>query len=268
MLFHNHLSSIAFSFGPLSIRWYGIGFAVAFLLGEWSVRKMLEWENFSKFDTSRLMISALVGTVIGARIFHCIFYDPGYYLANPWKIFAVWEGGLASHGGVIGLILGLAFASQRMPKGSLIMLLDRITIAAAFGGAIVRLANFANSEILGIPTGGAFGVVFDAVDQVARHPVQLYEAATYFLLSVFLLGLFFWSNVRSRRGVLTGIFMIGIFAARLMLEPFKMPQASFEAGYWASVGQSLSIPFVLFGFALVVRSWKKNDKSPLHTQSA
>jgi hypothetical protein len=120
---------------------------------------------------------------------------------------------------------------------------------------------------LGIPTDGTFGIVFDAIDQVARHPVQLYEAAAYFLISALLLGLFLWSDVRSRRGFLTGIFMINVFAARLLLEPFKLPQASFEAGYWLSVGQVLSIPFVLFGFALVVRSWSKNKKSPPYTQS-
>lgn len=218
---------------------------------------MLEREHLPQEDTSKLMISALIGAVMGARIFHCVFYDPAYYLANPLRIFAVWEGGLASHGGVIGLIIGLWFTSRKLPKGSLIMFLDRITIAAAFGGVIVRFANFANSEILGIPTVGAFGVVFEAVDQIARHPVQLYEAAAYLYLSGLLLVLYRWTDVRSRQGLLTGVFMIGIFSARLLLEPFKMTQASFEAGNWASVGQMLSIPFVVLGIALVIRSWKK-----------
>lgn len=218
---------------------------------------MLEREYFPQLDTSKLMTWALLGTVLGARIFHCVFYDPAYYLANPLKILAVWEGGLASHGGVVGLFIGLHFASRKLPKGVLIMLLDRTTIAAAFGGAIIRFANYANSEILGIPTTGAFGVVFDAVDQIARHPVQLYEAASYLLLSGVLLGLYRWTDARSKRGLLSGIFMVGIFSARLLLEPLKMPQASFEAGYWASIGQTLSIPFVVLGLTLIFASWKQ-----------
>ncbi len=206
-------------------------------------------------------MSALIGTVIGARIVHCLFYDPTYYLANPLKVFAVWEGGLASHGGVVGLIIGLGLATRNLTRASLMILLDRVTISAAFGGAIVRVANFANSEILGIPTARNFGVVFEAVDQIARHPVQLYEAAAYLYLSGLLLVLYLWTDVRSRQGLLTGVFMIGIFSARLLLEPFKMPQASFEAGNWASVGQMLSIPFVVLGIALVIRSWKKKMKT-------
>jgi len=260
MQIHNHLSPIAFSLGPLIIRWYGIGFALAFLLGEWSVRKMLAREQLPQVDTSKLMMSALIGTVIGARIVHCIFYDPTYYLANPLKVFAVWEGGLASHGGVVGLIIGLGLATRNLPSGSLVILLDRVTISAAFGGAIVRIANFANSEILGIPTAGNFGVVFDAVDQIARHPVQIYEAAAYFALATILFLLYQRTDARSRSGMLTGVFMVGIFSARLLLEPFKVQQATYEAGYWASVGQSLSIPFVIIGLTLVARGSLRERK--------
>lgn len=261
MLIHNHLSPIAFSIGPVSIRWYGIAFAVAFLLGEWSIRKMLEWEHFTPIDTGILMVITLIGTIIGARIFHCAFYDPNYYMAHPLKLFFIWEGGLASHGGALGLILALKYSSRKFIKGSLLLLLDRTTIAAAFGGCLIRLANYANSEILGIPTGRNFGVVFDAVDQVARYPVQLYEASAYLSLSILLLGLYFWTNARTRCGFMTGIFMIGVFAARIFLEPLKMPQASYEVGYWASVGQSLSVPFIVFGLTLVAQSLTKNGRS-------
>jgi prolipoprotein diacylglyceryltransferase len=128
-----------------------------------------------------------------------------------------------------------------------------VTISAAFGGAIVRVANFANSEILGIPTARNFGVVFDAVDQIARHPVQLYEAAAYLALTVLLFMFYQRTDARSRRGLLTGVFMVGIFSTRLLLEPCKVQQATYEAGYWASVGQSLSIPFVIIGLTLVAR---------------
>lgn len=231
MPLHNSLSPIAFSIGSLSIRWYGLGFALAFLMGEWVVRTMLVREKLAQIDTSRLVVYALFGTVLGARLVHCVFYDPSYYLDHPWKIFAVWEGGLASHGGVIGLVLGLAIATRGLPAGMLMLLLDRVTVSAAFGGAIVRLANFANSEILGIPTTSAFGIVFDAVDPVARHPVQLYEAGAYLVLAASLLALYLWTSARLRRGLLTGVFLVGIFSARLLLEPFKVPQAAYESGY-------------------------------------
>ena len=254
MPFHNSLSPIAFAVGPLSVRWYGLGFAFAFLAGEWLVRTMLVREKLATIDTGRLVLFALLGTVVGARLLHCAFYDPVYYLDHPWKILAVWEGGLASHGGVLGLVLGLAVALRGQPAGTLTLLLDRITVPAALGGAIVRLANFANSEIVGIPTNSAFGIVFDAVDTVARHPVQLYEAAAYLVLGAGLLALYGWTSVRLRRGLLTGLFLVGIFSARLMLEPFKVAQAAYESGYWVSVGQSLSIPFLLVGLVLVARA--------------
>jgi len=255
MLLHNSLSPIAFSLGPLSIRWYGLGFAFSFLLGEWLVRKMLEREKLPAMDTGRLVTYALFGTVLGARLVHCLFYDPVYYLVeHPWKILAVWEGGLASHGGVLGLVAAVAIASRAQPPGSLMLLLDRVTIPAALGGAVVRLANFANSEILGIATSGPYGVVFDAVDPIPRHPVQLYEAAAYLLLCAVLAVLYLRTSARLRRGLLTGVFLVGIFSARLLLEPLKVPQAAYETGFWVSVGQSLSIPFLLVGLFMVVRS--------------
>ncbi len=243
--------------GPLSIRWYGLGFAFAFLFGEWAMRKMLAYEKLPPMDTSKLVMGALIGTVLGARLVHCFIYDPAYYLANPLKVLAVWEGGLASHGGVMGLIIGLAFASRDLPRGSLMPLLDRVTIPAALGGAIVRLANYANSEILGVPTHATWGVIFDSVDQIARHPVQLYESAAYLALTGLLLAMYLRKDARCRRGLLTGIFMVGIFSARLLLEPFKLPQAAYESGYWASVGQALSIPFLILGFILIFRSKKQ-----------
>lgn len=257
MTIHNSLSPIAFDIGPLSIRWYGLGFALAFLIGEWAVRKMIQREKLPDVDSSRLLISVLICTVLGARLVHCLVYDPAYYLSHPLKIFAIWEGGLASHGGVVGLIIGLAIASRALPTVSLTLLLDRISIPAAFGGAIVRLGNYANSEILGIPTSGPFGIVFDAVDQIARHPVQLYEGSVYLTLSGILLALYFRTDARSRQGALTGVFLIGVFSARLLLEPLKVPQAAYESGFFASVGQTLSVPFLIYGIYMLIRSSKR-----------
>lgn len=254
MAIHSQLNPIAFTIGPLSVHWYGIAFAATFVFGEWLVRRMLAREGRSDIDTSRLVLYAMVGAVLGARMVHCAFYDPQYYLAKPWKILAVWEGGLASHGGVIGLVLGLVVATRKLATGTLVYLLDRITIPSALGGAVVRLANFINSEILGIPTGGAFGVIFDSIDQIPRHPVQLYEAAAYLVLGTFLFGLYSRSTACTKPGKLTGIFLVGIFSSRLLLESFKVPQAAYEGGNLVSVGQALSVPFIALGLLLNLRS--------------
>ena len=227
---------------------------MSFLCGEWAVRKMLEREGTTGLDTGKLVIYALIGTVIGARLAHCFIYDPSYYLLNPWKILAVWEVGLASHGGVLGLMIGVTLATRGLPKGSLVSILDRATIPAAIGGAIVRLANFANSEILGSPTSSPLGVIFDAVDQLPRHPVQLYESAAYCLLAGILMAMYFWTNARHKPTFLTGVFLLGIFSARLLLEHFKMPQAAYEASYWMSVGQMLSVPFLVLGSIFIVKA--------------
>lgn len=253
MVIHNHLNPIAFAIGPLTIHWYGIAFAGAFIFGEWMVRRMLVWEGRTDIDTSRLVLYAIVGAILGARLVHCAFYDPQYYLANPWKVFSVWEGGLASHGGVVGLAVAMIISTRNLASKTLVFLLDRISIPAAIGGAIIRLANFVNSEILGRPTNGPFGVIFDAVDQIPRHPVQLYEAATYSALGILLYYLYRRTALASRPGALTGIFLMCVFSARLILEIFKVPQASYEAGMLFSVGQALSVPFIGVGLLLIMR---------------
>ena len=261
MLLHNHLSPIAITIGPLSVRWYGLGFAGAFLFGEWLVKLFLEIENLPKIDTGRIFLFALVFTVVGARLAHCLVYDPSYYLSHPLKILAIWEGGLASHGGVVGMFAGLGWATRESPAGTMAVLLDRITIPAAIGGTIVRLGNFANSEILGRPTSSVLGIVFDAVDQVPRHPVQLYEAVAYFFLAGLLLGVYRWTTARSRPGLLLGVFLVGVFSVRVLLESFKMPQAAYESEFLVSVGQSLSIPFIALGVLLVVRAAMRSERS-------
>jgi phosphatidylglycerol---prolipoprotein diacylglyceryl transferase len=252
MVIHSQINPIAFAIGPVTVHWYGVAFAGTFVFGEWLVRRMLLQEGRSDIDTSKLVIYAMVGAIFGARIAHCVFYDPQYYLTNPWKVFAVWEGGLASHGGVIGLVLGLIISTSKLEPGTLAFLLDRITIPASIGGAIVRCANFANSEILGLPTEGPFGVIFDAVDQVPRHPVQLYEAVAYLALGGLLHYLYARTAARWKPGRLTGVFLLGVFSARMLLEGFKVPQAAYETGMLLSVGQMLSFPFLGIGLLLVL----------------
>jgi len=254
-ILHWHFDPIALQLGPLAIRWYGLCWGAAFLLGDLSARRILRAHGRADIDVSGLMTYALFGTILGARLVHCLFYDPAYYLEHPLRILAVWEGGLASHGGAIGLIAGLALGIRRFGAGlPFLTLLDVVAIPSAFGAVLIRVANFLNSEIVGNPTAGDWGVVFESVDAVPRHPVQLYEAAAYLAIFGVLHLLLRRDDALARRGYLTGTFLALVFGARLVIEHWKTPQAAYEAGYALSVGQWLSLPFIALGIALVVRA--------------
>jgi phosphatidylglycerol---prolipoprotein diacylglyceryl transferase len=252
-ILHWNFDPIALSIGSFQLHWYGICWGIAFLAAEFSVRRRLASMEWKDVDVSTLVVYALLGTIVGARLAHCFFYDPAFYLRHPLKILAVWEGGLASHGGALGLMAALAWAVPRHARGlPVLLLLDATTFAAAFGGALVRFANFLNSEIVGNPTSGIWGIVFDRVDSLPRHPVQLYESAAYLLVLLLLRFVARRYDGLHRRGLLTGLFLSLVFGARAVIEFWKTPQASYEAGQWISVGQWLSVPFVLVGIALIV----------------
>ncbi|WP_457443487.1 prolipoprotein diacylglyceryl transferase [Roseateles sp. P5_E4] len=258
LILHWQFDPIAFAIGPLQIHWYGICWAVAFFGAEFSVRRRLAAMGWHDVDVSTLVVWALLGTMLGARLAHCLFYDPASYLSHPLRILAIWEGGMASHGGAVGLVVALCWGLPRYAPGlPLLSLLDATTFAAAFGAALIRTANFLNSEIVGNPTSGRWGVVFSRVDASPRHPVQLYEAVAYLLVLVAL-------RIAARRhaalqkpGCLTGLFLALVFGARAVIETWKTPQAVYEAGAVFSVGQWLSVPFVLLGVVLMIRACSK-----------
>jgi len=261
MVFHWQFDPVAFSLGPLSVRWYGLLFVGAFLCGQWLLSRLFKAERRDPAQAEGLLLYALVGTLIGARLVHCLFYDPAYYLSQPLAILKVWEGGLASHGGALGLLAGLWLGGRRLtPPPHPLWLLDRVAIPAALGGAFVRLANFLNSEIVGRPTSGDWGVVFTAVDALPRHPVQLYEAASCLLVFVILLAAWWRWREATPRGLLFGGFLLLVFSARIVAEAFKQPQAAYEAGWPFTVGQGLSLPFVLAGLVFVVRAWRQRPR--------
>lgn len=248
-----NVDPIAVSIGPLSIYWYGLLFAAAFIVGVQIMGRMFVREGRDKNDLDSLLGFVVIGALVGARLGHCLFYDPTYYLSNPLGILKVWEGGLASHGGVVGILLAV-WAYARTRGYPLLWLLDRIAVPAALGGAFIRVGNFMNSEIVGMPTIVSWAVIFERVDDLPRHPVQLYEAAAY--LSIFAVLVLAWrvEGMRRRQGLLAGLFFTLVFAARFALEFFKTPQAVYEAGYFLSVGQWLSVPCVLAGLWLAVRA--------------
>lgn len=244
-----------FTLGPLQIRWYGLLFIGAFLVGASLLKAMFKTEQRPDINLDNLLYFALFGTIIGARMVHCFIYDPTYYLSDPFAILRIWEGGLASHGGVLGFLLGLWIGNRTLkPSLPYLWLLDRATLPAALGAAFVRFGNFLNSEIVGLPTSGSWGVIFGRIDTIPRHPVQLYESLSYTFIFVALASIYRQQGSATPVGLLFGIFMISIFATRLTLEYVKTPQATYEATQLLSVGQYLSLPFILLGLVVLVRT--------------
>jgi phosphatidylglycerol---prolipoprotein diacylglyceryl transferase len=257
MLFNWNINPVFASAGPLALRWYGIFFAAAFVSGVMIMHWIYRKEEVPSTALDPLFWYMIVGTVVGARLGHCLLYDPAYYLGRPFEILKIWEGGLASHGGALGILLALYLYTRRLGSPSYLWLLDRVAIPTALGGFFIRIGNFFNSEIVGTPTSGWWAVVFERVDQSPRHAVQLYEALAYGLIFLFLLFLYRHYGKSLRDGLLTGVFFVAVFAMRLMLEFVKTPQAAYETHGIFSVGQWLSIPFIVLGSALLLYSMKR-----------
>lgn len=252
-MFSWNADPIAVTIGPLSIHWYGLLFAAAFIAGLQIMGRMFVREGRDKNDLDSLLGFVVIGALAGARLGHCLLYDPVYYLSNPLEILKIWEGGLASHGGVAGILLAV-WIYARNRNYPFLWLLDRIAVPAALGGAFIRVGNFMNSEIVGMPTIAPWAVIFERLDPLPRHPVQLYEAAAYLLIFVVLFLAYRREGLRRRQGLLAGIFLVLVFAARFVLEFYKMPQAAYEYGQFLTVGQRLSVPCVLAGFWLLLRA--------------
>lgn len=250
---------VLIDFGLIKIRWYGLLFATAFLLGFNIMKSIYIKEERDEENLDSLFVYLVVGTIVGARLGHCFFYNPSYYLSNPFKLIAVWEGGLASHGGGIGILTALYFYQKKFNE-SYLELLDRLTIPTALGGMFIRIANFFNSEIIGVPTLSTWGVIFKRVDMIPRHPAQLYEAFSYGLIFIFLFFLYKKIGERLGNGTLFGLFLLLIFGARFMVEFVKTKQAFYSSGFILSTGQTLSIPFILIGLFFTIKGSIGNKK--------
>ena len=255
-----------FRIGDFAIRYYGVLFALGMILSYQFMKRIFNREQVAIKYLDKLLIYIAVGTVAGARIGHCLFYDFAYYSQHPLEIIlpiAEIDGsyhfvgfmGLASHGGAIGVLLSLALFCRRY-KANLLQLLDRLVIAIPITGAFIRFGNFMNSEIYGKPTDSVLGIVFLRDDAIARHPTQLYEAFAYLAVSVILYVLY-QKKYSGYKGLLFGLFLILMFTARFVLEYFKENQVEFEKGMALNMGQLLSIPFMIVGLGLVVWSLKR-----------
>jgi len=258
---HWNASPEIVSIGPITLRWYGLLFASGFLLGLFLVRKMFLAEKAPEEWLDKAFVYIVVGAVVGARLGHVFFYDWDYYSQHLNEIPQVWKGGLASHGGAIGVILALWIFSVRVSKKSVLWILDKVVVPTALAGCFIRLGNLMNSEILGNPTTASWGFIFERVDGpngLPRHPVQLYESLSY-LISFFVLYYTYWrTEKRHKPGYLFGLFMIFIWGIRIVMEFFKTSQGGFETAFnnVLSTGQLLSIPFVLIGLYFVFRPVK------------
>jgi prolipoprotein diacylglyceryl transferase len=268
---HWDVDPTIFRWGALAPRWYGLLFASGFLIGFYLMRHVFRREDKPEQDLDFLLFYLLGGTVIGARLGHILFYAPSYYLSNPAEIIAIWEGGLASHGGLIGVPLAIWLYCWRRDDQPFLWLLDRLAAPVALTGSFIRLGNFFNSEILGTPTDLPWGVVFEraarireGIEAIPLHPVQLYESICYFLIFVLLWRLYQRWGAETPRGQLVGMFFALIFGVRIVLEFFKMRQIHFEATLpmGLSMGQLLSIPAVALGIWLWVRA-RKPSSSPV-----
>lgn len=250
------VNPVLLQLGPLTIHWYGALFAAAIFAGLQVVTWIYKNENKATEPLDVLLMYVVVGIIVGARLGHCFFYDPSYYLANPMKIFAIWEGGLASHGGGLGVIIAVSLYVKRHTV-DLLWLLDRLAIGTAIFGVFVRSANFVNSEIIGKQTDVAWAIIFKAVDNVPRHPAQLYEAFAYLAIFLVLMALYKRKAAQTPKGLILGVFLLLTFTARFLIEMVKTKQAAYDAGTLLNTGQLLSIPFFIAGIALVAYAIKK-----------
>ncbi len=247
---------VIFTLGPLSVRWYGLAFAVGFIVGYNIVAKMFKHEGAPEKWLGILLAYLMVGTLIGARLGHVFFYEWDYYSQHPGDILKIWEGGLASHGGTIANIIALFLFSWLVSKKPASWTFDKIVVPTAFVAALIRLGNLMNSEIYGGFTELPWGFIFVRDGQtLPAHPTQLYEAMCYLALFGLLMWMYWKKNAEERPWLMTGIFFIGIFLPRFLIEYVKNVQVESEysmiAQYGINMGQMLSIPFILIGIGLV-----------------
>ncbi|MGD0584025.1 MAG: prolipoprotein diacylglyceryl transferase [Bacteroidales bacterium] len=233
--------------GSFAIRWYGLLFASSFLFGYFIMRKMFRNEGLADEVLDRLTIYMAIGTVVGARLGHCLFYEPSFYLSHPVEILMVWHGGLASHGAALGILATLWLFVRKEKKGYF-WVLDRIAIVVALSGFFIRMGNLMNSEIYGVETSLPWGFVFLHNNEVVpKHPTQIYEGLTY-LLVFFLLTWMYWRKKGDvYQGLLISIFLIIVFTSRFLIEFVKEVQVPFESKMSLNMGQLLSIPFIIMG---------------------
>lgn len=241
------------------VRWYGLLFASAFFFGYLVLTKVFKHEMKDPKEAIRLLdklaMYMVISTIIGARLGHVLFYEPSYYFSHPLEMIKIWNGGLASHGAAIGILLGLWLFCWQTGK-TYFWTLDRIVIVVALAGMFIRLGNLMNSEIFGHPTDLPWAFIFTSYDEIPRHPTQIYEALSYLALFVLLHTIYWKSKGKPKPGLLFGLFLVILFSARFFIEFLKEPQVAFESTMTLNMGQWLSIPFIIIGLIIIFRQNK------------
>lgn len=248
----------------IPVRWYGILFALSFVSAYLIMKRIFRKEGIPVKTLDDLTLYVGLGTVFGARLGHCLFYEPEIYLKEPLRILKIWEGGLASHGAAIGILLAI-WLFARINKYSFIYLLDRLAIVVPLSGAFIRLGNLANSEIYGratsLPWGFQFRRSLDVAHRFeAHHPTQIYEALAYVLITILLWQIYKRAKTL-RPGYLFGLFLVLLFAIRFLIEFVKEPQVAFEQEMLLNMGQLLSVPFIIAGAVIMYWSWTRKNNT-------
>jgi len=258
-IIHWNPNPVLVDLGFLQPKWYGVLFVTGFALGYLFFKREAVKHGISLNKIDTLLFMVLGFSILGARLAHVFFYDWGRYQNNLGDIIKIWEGGLASHGGGIGILLAVWIWCRFVVKDqSIWKILDLMAIPIPLAGAFIRFGNLWNSEILGKPTDVPWAFVFESYDSVPRHPVQLYEAICYILGSL-ILYLIYRKVGLSKRGLLVGAFLLVIFIPRFLLEYFKLPQDTHEMVLGLTTGQQLSIPFIVVGVIVVLFSLRKQN---------
>ncbi|MGM9741910.1 MAG: prolipoprotein diacylglyceryl transferase [Candidatus Cryptobacteroides sp.] len=273
---HWNVDPVMFHIGSFGLRWYSVLFVSGFILGWFIFRWFFRREGVTEDLLDSLLYTLLIATIVGARLGHCIFYQPDYYFGSWqgfWEIFMPWKGGLASHGGTIALFIAMIWYAHhygRKNNFDFVWLLDHLCIAVAFAATFIRLGNLMNSEIYGDVTSLPWGFVFDLRGETEpKHPTQLYEALTYLLLGFLLVLMYKYGYKKFYRGTFIGIFFIICFGSRFLIEFIKEPQVEFENDMLLNMGQILSIPFVLLGIGFLVYACiRKQPACVVHPEEA
>ncbi len=255
-----------------SLRYYSILFAGGLMLCIYILSWIYKRENIPSEHLEKLSIFSMIGILVGARLGHCLFYEPSYYLSHPLEMFlpitflpdgdVKFTGyqGLASHGGALGLLMAL-YSYARKTKSSLIYTIDLIAVVAALECGFIRIGNFMNSEIIGIPTAKPWGVVFERVDDIPRHPAQLYEAISYFIIFAIMMILYKKMSGKLKNGFFFGLVLVLCFTARFIIEFVKENQVGFEDGMTFNMGQLLSLPYIAAGVGFIIYGLRKTRRS-------
>ena len=264
MLIHPQFDPVAVKLGPLSIHWYGVMYLLAFLQFWWLGRRrirthaQLVTDGWTVEQLDDLLFYGVLGVILGGRLGEILFYAPGYYLSHPLEIFAVWKGGMSFHGGFLGVLAAMLFASWKM-KRSWLAITDFIAPLVPLGQAIGRIGNFINGELWGRVSDPSlpWAMVFpQAGDLQPRHPSQLYQAGLEGLLLFVILWVF--SSKPRPRGAVSGVFLIGYGGFRFIAEYFRQPDAGiFGISEVVSMGQWLSLPMILAGIAMIFQAYRR-----------